>query len=180
MPQPPASLTTTLYRELLRSCRRTRAVMRPTHVVLVGECVQRFAERSPALAIAVKQHGPLPLPALVRNSFRNVEPEHSNRAIDDAFGALRMMHSVEQWVTSSASPRQHTFFLSRILSSPPRALGQLFSTAQHHCSRCRRSACVDNALYDSLEGMSDREAPPSQSIDFVAQQLVAQHLPSSH
>ena len=180
MPQPPASLTTTLYRELLRSCRRTRAVMRPTHVVLVGECVQRFAERSPALAIAVKQHGPLPLPALVRNSFRNVEPEHSNRAIDDAFGALRMMHSVEQWVTSSASPRQHTFFLSRILSSPPCALGQLFSTAQHHCSRCRRSACVDNALYDSLEGMSDREAPPSQSIDFVAQQLVAQHLPSSH
>jgi hypothetical protein len=53
-----------LYRELLRSCRRCRAVMRPTHVVIVGECVQKFAVRSPSLTLAVKEHGPLPLPGV--------------------------------------------------------------------------------------------------------------------
>ena len=99
-PATPA-LVTTLYRELLRSCRRTRAVLRPTHVVLVGECVNRFAVRSPALQQSVKQFGPLPLPELVRDTFRKTDPRDSNRCLDDAFSALRMLHSVEQWVTSS-------------------------------------------------------------------------------
>ena len=75
--------------------------MRPTHVVLVGECVQRFAERSPSLTAAVKEHGPLPLPGLVRHCFRNTDPCDTNTMIDSAFGALRMMQSVEGWVTSN-------------------------------------------------------------------------------
>ena len=100
---PTPALVTTLYRELLRSCRRTCAVLRPTHVVLVGECVSRFAVRSPALQQSVKEFGPLPLPELVRNTFRNTEP--SDSSLDDAFSALRMLQSVEQWVNSSESPR---------------------------------------------------------------------------
>ena len=106
--------------------------MRPTHVVLVGECVQRFAERSPSLTAAVKEHGPLPLPGLVRHCFRNTDPCDTNTMIDSAFGALRMMQSVEGWVTSN------------------------------------------NELYDSLEGLSDREAPESHPTNLIAAQLLAQ------
>lgn len=98
------TLVTTLYRELLRSCRRTKAVMRPGHVVLVGECVQRFAARSPALQLSVQEHGPLLSAAIVRSSFRMSEPEGCPREIDDAFSALRMLHSVEEWVGESACP----------------------------------------------------------------------------
>ena len=37
---------------------------------------------------------------------------------------------------------------------------------------CAFDACADNALYDSLAGLSDREAPQEQSIAAVASQLV--------
>ena len=112
---PPPGLVPTLYRELLRSCRRTRAVMRPTHVVLVAECVQKFADRSPALAAAVKAHGPLPLPSVVQHAFRLEceDAQSSSSMIDHAFGALRMMHSVEAWVTSSALALLSLFLAGR-------------------------------------------------------------------
>ena len=103
MASPPPQLVTTLYREILRSCRRTRAVMRPGHVSLVGQCVQRFADSSsPSLIAAVKEHGPLPLPGLVRHAFRSTEPSAAGDMCDDAFRALRMLHHVEEWVNTSA------------------------------------------------------------------------------
>ena len=169
MAAPPSNaLVITLYRELLRSVRRTRAVMRPTHVVLVGECVQRFAEtRSPVLAAAVKEHGPLPLPCLVRSIFRTPDAEacDKERMIDDAFGALRMMHSVEQWVTqseSAATPR-------RLPEHHAKSLGP--GRIHELTPACTLRA--DNELYDSLHGLSDREAPAEPSLKYVASQLVS-------
>ena len=107
----------------------------PTHVVLVGETVQRFAaQRSPVLLAAVKEHGPLPLCGLVRHVFRHTEARASDACLDDAFRALRTISSVEDWV------RQN------------------------------------NELFDSLEGLSDREMPPTaetSSINLVASQLLA-------
>ena len=106
-------LVLTLYRELQRSCRRCRAVMRPAHVTLIGDIVQRFAEsgRSPSLATAIKEHGPLPLPGLVRHAFRNCgDGSELNPMIDDAFRALRLLHSVEEWVTTSARTSRQPLF----------------------------------------------------------------------
>ena len=125
--QPPPQLVTTLYREFLRSCRRTRAVMRPGHVSLVGQCVQRFADSSsPSLIAAVKEHGPLPLPGLVRHAFRSTEPSAAGDMCDDAFRALRMLHHVEEWVNTSArytsfkilsTNRRRSAFRSQTMSS---------------------------------------------------------------
>lgn len=64
-------LSIVLYRSLLRQCRSLRTAMRPGHVVLVGECVNRFSNKvAPALKPIIKQHGPLPLSGLVRSAFR--------------------------------------------------------------------------------------------------------------
>ena len=155
--QPPPQLVTTLYREILRSCRRTRAVMRPGHVSLVGQCVQRFADSSsPSLIAAVKEHGPLPLPGLVRHAFRSTEPSAAGDMCDDAFRALRMLHHVEEWVNTSARYTAVSIPLKFSLLTP-----LCFPLA-------------DNELYDSLEGLSDREAPAQESTHLIAAQLLAQ------
>ena len=128
--------------------------MRPGHVSLVGQCVQRFADSSsPSLIAAVKEHGPLPLPGLVRHAFRSTEPSAAGDMCDDAFRALRMLHHVEEWVNTSA---RYTSF--KILST----------------NRVAALLSADNELYDSLEGLSDREAPAQESTHLIAAQLLAQ------
>ena len=95
-------LLRTLYRTLLRSSTRVRKTMRPGHVVIVAECVQRFAEHQtalPALARAVSSHGPLPLPGLVREIFRQPIASHSeDSCLDTAFSALRSINSMEAFI----------------------------------------------------------------------------------
>ena len=98
-----AELTRTLYRALLRGSTRVRSAMRPGHVVIVAQVVQRFAEHAqvaPSLLHALREHGPLPLPGLVRHAFR--QPSTSNedhvRGVDTAFSALRSISSIESFV----------------------------------------------------------------------------------
>ena len=100
-----------MYRELLRGSERVRAIMRPGHVAVVGECVQRFAaeSRSPHLAAAASLHGAACLPELTRSSFRGRadQPERAagrsaaGSAIDDGFAALRLLSSLEAWIVES-------------------------------------------------------------------------------
>ena len=129
-----ADLIVTLYRESLKSARRVRQVMRPGHVVLVAQCVQRFADQSasPALQRAVKEHGPLPLAGLVRHAYASTGPGD----LDSAFGAMRTLNSLQQWVNSN------------------------------------------NKMYDSLEGISDREGPPEQPMGFVVKEIIREASPA--
>ena len=100
---------------------------------------------------------------MVQHAFRLEceDAQSSSKMIDHAFGALRMMHSVEAWVTSSALALLSFFGRPRC----PRRV----------CSAEPQRSCslADNELYDSLEGLSDREAPAQESMNVVAQQLVA-------
>lgn len=106
--------------------------MRPTHVVLVGECVQKWsaAVSLPHLDACIKQHAPLPLAALVRNAFRDAPSAEVPAHIDAAFSALRALSSMEAWVQDN------------------------------------------NKLYDSLSGISDREAPEEPSMRFIASRIL--------
>ena len=97
-----------MYRELLRGSERVRAIMRPGHVAVVGECVRRFAaeSRSPHLAAAASLHGAACLPELTRSSFRGWadQPERAagrSAAIDGGFAALRLLSSLEAWIVES-------------------------------------------------------------------------------
>ena len=111
MSAPSKTLTITMYRELLRGSERVRAIMRPGHVAVVGECVRRFAaeSRSPHLAAAASLHGAACLPELTRSSFRGWadQPERAagrsaaGSAMDDGFAALRLLSSLEAWIVES-------------------------------------------------------------------------------
>jgi hypothetical protein len=103
---------------------------------------------------------------LVRHAFRTAEGDSSN--LDDGFRALRMLHSVERWVTSSAP---HEWPEPSCLLPPPNP------SPTHHVPHaaywCALRRCTDNELWDSLEGLSDREAPASESTSLVVAQLMA-------
>ena len=111
MSAPSKALTITMYRELLRGSERVRAIMRPGHVAVVGECVRRFVAetRSPHLTAAASLHGAACLPELTRSSFRGWadQPERAagrsaaGSAIDDGFAALRLLLSLEAWIVES-------------------------------------------------------------------------------
>jgi len=132
---PSNELTRTLYRTVIRSSNRVRKAMRPGHVVIVAEVVQRFAAHrlaAPALTRALEDHGPLPLPGLVRQAFREpIDAQESSLALDTAFSALRSISSIEAFVQQN------------------------------------------NKLFDSLEEISDREAPGEQPARLVASTILA-------
>ena len=86
-----------LYRSLLRACRDVRKTMRPGHVVLVWECVNRFATSAPALKPAIHEDGPLPLCNLVRHAFRQPAGV-GGMTHDTAFNALRGLNHLGEYV----------------------------------------------------------------------------------
>lgn len=128
-----------LYRDLLRSCRRVRSSMRASHVVLISECVNRFANgTTPQLQQSVKSHGPLPLSGLVTHAFRHADDvQYCNENVDLAFCALRGVGYLEEFILTN------------------------------------------NELYDSLESLSDREAPAEPSLGQVATSIIQDAKPSS-
>jgi hypothetical protein len=128
----------TLYRELLRGSRRVHCSMRAGHVVLVSQCVNRFAQdAAPPLQHALASHGALPLDRLVGRAFRLAEAAPAEAtALDQAFAALRAVAQIEAFIESN------------------------------------------NRLYDSLEDLSDREAPNAPPVHATVSAILREARPT--
>jgi len=113
------ALTVTLYRELLRSCRRISQMSRlcPDHTPVVLEVARCFAEeqeQSRGLRLTrtatrwdvdrkdtvVRS---LPLTMIIRRAFRVASPDSGGRALDVAFTGLRCAAALEIWLQRSNS-----------------------------------------------------------------------------
>ena len=115
--------------------------MRPGHVSVVAEVVERFAQHSqvlPGLQMAIIEQGPIPLDKLVQNLFRVPldAQSDSGRATDVAFTALRSIGGIEAYIHQN------------------------------------------NSLFDSLEEISDREAPEQPSSRVIASSILKNSLPA--
>ena len=159
MVPPNAELTLTLYRSLMRSCRTLRAKMRPGHVVLVGECMNRFATTAaPELKATIRTSGPLPW-LLVQHAFRQpVSPEQAGtscaRHADRAHAHAPLASSSILGLTASLRALAHT---DDVAFKAMRGLNQISEYLE-----------LNNTLYDSLEHLSDREAPEQPNMSSVA------------
>jgi hypothetical protein len=153
-------LSIVLYRSLLRQCRSLRAAMRPGHVVLVGECVNRFSNKmAPALKPVIKDNGPLPLSGLVRRAFRQpAAPEQ------DGLTCARLPLII---TIGLPLPAPRTLRVPHGLSPDDTAFNALRGLNQ-----IAEYVRLNNEMYDSLEHLSDREAPDQPSMSSVARAIL--------